>query len=120
MLLVGCGTPPAVDDAALQADLAAGRSGAEVTFHATLSTDPARIGSHEQMQVQDAYGDRLEIDYNTDLGPWVPARGGQAIIVRGQLYIDSPTRIGVHCVHAKTSLGCPIPGFIRYQGTTYQ
>lgn len=91
-----------------------------MAFHATLITAPQRFGDHEHLIVSDPGGDRLEVDYNTSLGPWVPARVGDSMIVQGQLYIDSPTQIGVHCVHAHTSSGCPFPGFIKLGTQTYQ
>lgn len=110
--------PPAADAAAVHSDIAGGHSGAEVTFQARLTADPTRSGDHERMEVADRLGDDLELDYNTDLGTWVPARRGDSIEVHGQLYID-PGRAGVHCLHGQTSSGCPQPGWIRFGGTTY-
>ena len=108
------------DDGAVHSALAAGQSGAEVTFHATLSGDPVEVGTHEHLSVTDPQGDQLEVDHNTGLAPWVPAHRGDTVIVRGQLYIDGPGRAGVHCTHAKTSTGCPIPGWVELRGNYYQ
>lgn len=110
--------PAQPDVAGLHADIAAGRSGAEVTFDATVIQPPASVGDHEQIEVRDALGDQLELDYNTQLGQWIPVRIGDELEVHGQLYID-PGRAGVHCLHAQTSTGCPEPGWVRYAGTTY-
>jgi len=110
--------PPRPDEAAVHADLAAGRSGAEVTFDAKVVSAPAQVGDHEQIQVRDRLGDELELDYNTTLGRWIPAREGDQLTVHGQLYID-PGRAGVHCLHSQTSSGCPLPGWIVLAGTTY-
>lgn len=109
---------PAADAASLRSDITAGRSGAEVTFDARLTSDPTRFGDHERIDVADRLGDDLELDYNTDLGSWVPAHRGDTIEVHGQLYID-PGRVGVHCLHGDTSSGCPVPGWIRFAGITY-
>ena len=110
--------PAQPDEAALQADISAGRNGAEVTFNAIVVQAPANVGDHEQIQVKDKLGDQLELDYNTQLGQWIPVRIGDQLEVHGQLYID-PGRVGVHFLHAQTSSGCPEPGWARYAGTTY-
>ncbi len=65
-------------------------------------------------------GDRLEIDHNVNLSQWVPAHHGDTVTVHGQLYIDAPGRQGVHCTHARTSSGCPAPGWILLHGTYYE
>jgi hypothetical protein len=110
--------PPQPDVNTLHADIAAGRSGAEVTFAGTLVSDPTESGGHERMSVRDQLGDVLELDYNTTLGRPVPVHAGSTIVVHGQLYVD-PGQVGVHCLHAQTSRGCPEPGWIQYAGTTY-
>jgi hypothetical protein len=91
-----------------------------VTFHGKLTAEPASVGSHEHLPVADPYGDRLEIDHNTGLAPWVPAHTGDDVIIHGQLYIDSPSQVGVHCTHAKTSSGCPDPGWVELRGQYYE
>lgn len=110
--------PAQPDTAGLHADIAAGRSGAEVTFDATVTQPPASVGSHEHIEVRDSLGDQLELDYNLQLGQWIPVKVGDEVEVHGQLYID-PGRAGVHCLHSRTSSGCPVPGWVRYAGTTY-
>jgi hypothetical protein len=110
--------PPKPDDNALHADIAAGRSGAEETFIGTVVSAPATVGDHEQIEVTDALGDRVELDYNTQLGAWIPVRVGDQLTVHGQLYID-PGRVGIHCLHAQTSSGCPYPGWIQFAGKNY-
>ena len=91
-----------------------------MTFDGTLGEDPVRSGTHEHLVVTDRDGDRLEVDHNTDLAPWVPAHRGDAVVVHGQLYVDAPGRAGVHCTHARTSRGCPVPGWIELRGTYYE
>jgi hypothetical protein len=110
--------PPRPDDAALHADLAAGRSEVEVTFTASVLSAPVSVGDHERIDVQDSLGDPLELDYNTSLGEWIPAKAGDKLTVHGRLYIDSG-RAGVHCLHARTSSGCPLPGWVELAGTNY-
>jgi hypothetical protein len=109
---------PKPDVNALHSDIASGRSGSEVTFTATLVSDPTESGGHERMSVRDQLGDVLELDYNTSLGRSIPVRAGSSITVHGQLYID-PGQVGVHCLHGQTSSGCPQPGWIQYAGSTY-
>lgn len=112
------GTTP--DDAALAADIAQGRSGAEVTFDAVVASEPADSGGHERFSVTVPDGHILEVDHNNSLAPEVPVHSGDHIVIRGQLYIDPGPRVGVHCTHGHTSRGCPIPGFIQFAGTIYQ
>lgn len=124
-LMAGCGgqdlssAQAQPDDAALHQDIAQDRSGAEVTFDGNLVASPSVSGGHERLYVRTSSGDLIEIDHNISLAQQVPAQEGDRIVVRGQLYIDSPTRIGVHCTHQDTSRGCPVPGFIVYRGKTY-
>jgi hypothetical protein len=110
--------PPQPDEAALHSDIAAGRSGAEVTFVGTVVSAPVKATDHEQIEVQDRLGDQLELDYNITLGEWIPAKVGDRLTIHGQLYIDGG-RDGVHCLHSKTSSGCPLPGWVELAGTTY-
>ena len=110
--------PPQPDANAVHADIQAGRSGAEVTFVGTLIRDPTTSGGHQRMLVRDRLGDTLELDYNTELGPPVPVHRGASVTVHGQLYLD-PGQAGVHCLHARTSRGCPDPGWVQAGGTTY-
>lgn len=108
------------DDPAFQQAVAAGHSGAEVTFDASLLSAPARVGSHEHLIVAAPGSTRIEVDHNVGLAPWVPAHQGDAVVVRGQLYVDGPGRVGVHCTHAHTSRGCPDAGWIEWQRSYYQ
>lgn len=110
--------PARPDVNALHADIAGGRTGAEVTFDATVVAPPASVGDHEQIDVRDSLGDALELDYNTQLGRWIPLHVGDRLLVHGQLYID-PGRVGVHCLHAQTSQGCPESGWVQFAGATY-
>jgi len=110
--------PQRPDATALHLDIAAGRSGAEVTFVGKVVAAPASSGDHEVIEVSDGLGDQLELDYNTGLGEWIPAKLGDQLTVHGQLYLDVG-RAGVHCLHARTSRGCPLPGWVELAGTTY-
>lgn len=122
VLVIACGgsgadIPP--DDAALHAAIAGDRPGTEVTFDGSLLDSPLDTGGHERFHVRAGSGDVLEVDHNITLASAVPAHQGDAVVIHGRLYID-PGAVGVHCTHAHTSSGCPLPGWIRYQGTTYQ
>lgn len=125
-LLAACGSSasPAAgtgtDDGALSADLAQGRSDVEVTFDAVVVTMPVDSGGHERFSVTAGDGHTLEIDHNNTLAPEVPVHVGDHLVIRGRLYIDPGSRAGVHCTHAHTSRGCPIPGFIRLADHVYQ
>ena len=110
--------PPTPDQSALHADIAAGRSGAEVTFVGTVISPPVSVGDHEQIEVADGVGDNVELDYNTQVGQWIPVQVGDRLTVHGQLYID-PGRVGVHCLHTQTSSGCPLSGWVQFAGRTY-
>jgi hypothetical protein len=116
--VVACGDP-APDDAALHQDIVTHQAGAEVTFHATLIADPQDGPGHERLLVRSGAGDALEIDHNTTLARRVPAHNGDQVVVHGQLYLD-PGKAGVHCTHAHTSSGCPVPGWIDLGGSRYQ
>ena len=120
LLLAGCGGHESPDDAAFHSAVTAGQSGAEVNFDGVIEADPLRSGIHEHLLVKAATGEQLEVDHNTDLAPWVPAHRGDRVTVRGQLYIDPGPKLGVHCTHAKTSRGCPVPGWVEEAGTYYE
>jgi hypothetical protein len=115
-----CGGRQAADDQGLHQDVVNGTSGAEVTFDATLLTDPVESGGHERFEVKTTTGEMLEVDHNTSLAPSVPVHAGDAVIIHGQLYIDPGPRFGVHCTHAHTSSGCPSPGWIEYANNYYE
>jgi hypothetical protein len=110
--------PSKPDASAVHADIVAGRSGAEVTFSGSVIGEPVDSGGHERIQVRDLAGDTLELDYNLSLGRPVPVHGGDSILVHGQLYVDTGGA-GVHCLHARTSRGCPEQGWIQFAGATY-
>jgi hypothetical protein len=123
VLLLGpaCGQDrPAPDDPGFHQAVADGQNGAEVTFDATVATEPVPGGSHERFQVLAATGETLEVDHNTSLAPWVPAHPKDALVIHGSLYIDPGPRAGVHCTHAHTSHGCPVPGWIMLAGRYYE
>lgn len=120
--VLACGGPgagAAPDDAALHADIAAARTGAEVTFDGTLADEPVESHGHERFHVRAGSGDVLEVDHNVTLAARVPAHAGDAVVIHGRLYVD-PGATGVHCTHAHTSSGCPEAGWIRLAGTTYE
>jgi len=116
--LVACGERATPDDQALHQDVLKDINGAEVTFDATVLNNPVQSGGHERFEVKATTGERLEIDHNTTLAPFVPVHAGDVLVIHGQLYIDPGPRVGVHCTHAATSSGCPNPGWIML-GTTY-
>jgi hypothetical protein len=121
-LLAACGNPAireSADDAAVHADIASG-SAVEVTFDGTVAADPQQVGTHEHLQVKIPQGDVIEVDHNTTLAPNVPAHAGDVVVVHGLLYIDPGPRPGVHCTHAHTSGGCPVPGWIELAGAYYE
>jgi len=120
LALVSCGERDQPDDQALHTDIVKGYSGAEVTFNATVVSDPVESGGHERFEVKDPVGDMLEIDHNTSLASPVPAHAGDTLIIHGQLYIDPGPHYGVHCTHAATSSGCPVPGWIEFGGNYYE
>jgi hypothetical protein len=120
LLVVACGGRDSPDDQALHQDLTNGTSGAEVTFDATVVTDPVQSGDHEHFEVKIPSGEMLEVDHNTSLAPSVPVHKGDGVIIHGELYIDPGPRYGVHCTHAHTSSGCPNPGWIEYSNNYYE
>lgn len=120
LTLVSCGERDQPDDQRLHNDIVNGLSGAEVTFDATIVSEPAESGGHERFEVKDPAGDMLEVDHNTSLASPVPAHSGDSLIIHGQLYIDPGPHVGVHCTHAATSSGCPVPGWIEFGGNYYE
>ena len=120
LALAGCGERAQPDDQALHQDILSGTGNVEVTFDATITTEPAESGGHERFNVKDPAGDLLVVDHNTSLAAYVPAHAGDVLIIHGQLYIDPGPHAGVHCTHAKTSSGCPDPGWIELGGNYYE
>lgn len=120
LALVACGGRDTPDDQGLHQDIVSGTTGAEVTFDATVLTNPVQGGDHERFEVEDRTGEILEVDHNTSLAQDVPVHIGDGLVIHGQLYIDPGPRYGVHCTHAQTSTGCPNPGWIEYNNTYYE
>jgi hypothetical protein len=120
LTVVSCGGRDQPDDQGLHQDIVNGAGGSEVTFDATLLDEPVESGGHERFHVKDTTGDNLEIDHNTDLATAVPAHTGDHVVIHCQLYIDPGPHIGVHCTHASTSGGCPVPGWIELGGNYYE
>ncbi len=104
-----CGGRENPDDNGFHQDVVNGTNGAEVTFDASVLTEPVESGGHERFEVKAATGETLEIDHNTTLAPSVPIHD-----------IDPGPRIGVHCTHAHTSSGCPNPGWIEFANNYYE
>jgi hypothetical protein len=123
LISAACGTSAGrdtADDQMLHQDIVANANGAEVTFDATVVSDPVASGSHERFQVKATTGEVLEVDHNTSLAPSVPVHVGDHLVIHGKLYIDPGPKIGVHCTHSHTSSGCPIAGWIRFANTFYE
>jgi hypothetical protein len=120
LVVLACGGRAAPDDQALHQDVVNDTNGAEVTFDATVLTDPTESGGHERFQVKASTGEILEIDHNTSLATYVPAHVGDPVVIHGQLYIDPGPHVGVHCTHAQTSSGCPVPGWIMFGQSYYE
>ena len=120
MLVVACGGRETPDDQALHQAIQNDRSGAEVTFDATLMTNPVESGGHERFNVRATTGEVLEVDHNTSLASSVPAHRGDPVVIHGELYIDPGPKYGVHCTHAETSSGCPNPGWIEFANNYYE
>jgi Protein of unknown function (DUF3465) len=120
LVLMACGGRETPDDQGLHQDIVNSTNGAEVTFDATVLSDPVESGGHERFQVKTSTGEVLEIDHNTSLAPSVPAHAGDTLIIHGQLYIDPGPKVGVHCTHAQTSSGCPNPGWIEFSQNYYE
>ena len=118
LVVVACGGRDAPNDQGLHQDVVNNSNGAEVTFEATVVSDPVESGGHERFEVKATTGETLEVDHNTTLAPSVPLHAGDHLVIHGELYIDPGPRIGVHCTHAHTSSGCPNPGWIML-GTSY-
>lgn len=120
LLAVACSGRETADDQGLHKDIQNGTSGVEVTFDATVATEPVQRGEHEDFQVTTTTGETLEVDNNTTEGQNVPVHKGDAVVIHGQLYIDPGPRYGVHCTHAHTSTGCPYPGWIQFKNNYYE
>jgi hypothetical protein len=120
VLLVACGGRDVPDDQSLHNDITKGASGSEVTFDATVVSDPVESGGHERFEVKAPTGDVLEVDHNTSLAQPVPLHTGDQVVIHGQLYIDPAPHVGVHCTHAATSSGCPVPGWIEFGSNYYE
>ena len=118
--LMACGGRETADDQGLHQDIVNSTNGAEVTFDATVLSDPVESGGHERFQVKASTGEVLEIDHNTSLAQSVPLHAGDTLVIHGQLYIDPGPKIGVHCTHAHTSSGCPNPGWIELGQNYYE
>jgi hypothetical protein len=118
-LLAGCNERPTADNVAFHSDVVNHRSGAEVTMIGIDSGEPQQVGDHEHLILLVPTGERVEVDHNTQLSQWVPAHDRDDVTVHGQLYID-PGSVGIHCTHARTSSGCPQPGWIGLNGTYYE
>ena len=119
-LLLACGGRDSPDDQTLHQDIVTNANGAEVTFDATVVSEPVNAGDHERFSVKVPTGETLEIDHNTRLATYAPVRAGNQVIIHGKLYIDPGPRYGVHCTHAHTSGGCPVPGWIEFNSTYYE
>ncbi|HSP10824.1 MAG TPA: DUF3465 domain-containing protein [Candidatus Dormibacteraeota bacterium] len=120
LLLAACGGRDVPDDQGLHRAIANDASGTEVTFNATVLSNPVESGGHERFEVKAPTGETLEIDHNTTLAQSVPLRSGDQVIIHGQLYIDPGPHVGVHCTHAATSGGCPYPGWIEFANNYYE
>lgn len=120
LLLVACGGRDVPDDQGLHNAITNDANGSEVTFDATVISDPVESGGHERFEVKAPTGDTLEVDHNTTLAPSVPLHSGDQVVIHGQLYIDPGPHVGVHCTHAATSSGCPQPGWIEFANNYYE
>jgi Protein of unknown function (DUF3465) len=120
LVLAGCGGRETADDQALHRDIQSSSNGAEVTFDATVLSNPTQSGDHERFEVRAATGEMLEVDHNTSLAQPVPLHARDAVVIHGRLYIDPGPTYGVHCTHAQTSSGCPNPGWIEYNNSYYE
>ena len=120
IVATSCGGRDTPDDQTFHQDVVNDANGAEVTFDATVLTDPVESGGHERFEVRAATGERLEVDHNTGLATYVPIHAGDGVVIHGQLYIDPGPRVGVHCTHAQTSSGCPNPGWIEFANNYYE
>ena len=116
---LACGGRDQPNDQGFHAAVQAHSSGVEVTFDGTVIASPEGSADHERIEVRAPTGEQVEIDHNVSLAPWVPVHDGDHVVVHGQLYLD-PGRVGVHCTHARTSSGCPEPGWIELKGSYYE
>ena len=120
LIMVACGERPGADDPGLHTDVVSNHDGAEVTFDATVISNPVESGGHERFEVKARTGEMLEIDHNTTLAAYVPTHTGDVLVIHGRLYIDPGPRFGVHCTHATTSSGCPDSGWILFNNNYYE
>lgn len=120
LLLSACGGRDMPDDQGLHSAITNDANGSEVTFDATVVSDPVESGGHERFEVKVPTGETLEIDHNTTLAQSVPLHSGDQVVIHGQLYIDPGPHVGVHCTHAATSSGCPQPGWIEFANNYYE
>jgi hypothetical protein len=120
LVAVACGGREVPDDQALHQDIVNDANGSEVTFDATVLNDPVESGGHERFEVKATTGEMLEVDHNTSLAAPVPLHAGDHVVIHGRLYIDPGPRVGVHCTHARTSSGCPSPGWIMLGDNYYE
>lgn len=101
----------------------AGTRPAEVTFDARVNSPPRFFYSrrsgfeHEAFDAQSVAGG-LEIVDNVTIGPRVPVRPGDRIVVRGEMVHDPGRAPIVHWTHHDPS-GRHAGGFIRLQGRVY-
>ncbi len=120
LLLAACGGRDVPNDQGLHSAITSDANGSEVTFDATVTSDPVESGGHERFEVKVPTGETLEIDHNTTLASPVPLHSGDQVVIHGQLYIDPGPHVGVHCTHAATSSGCPQPGWIEFANNYYE
>ena len=120
LLLIACGGRDVPNDQGLHSAITNDSNGSEVTFDATVVSDPVESGGHERFEVKVPTGETLEIDHNTTLASSVPLHSGDQVVIHGQLYIDPGPHVGVHCTHAATSSGCPQPGWIEFANNYYE
>lgn len=118
-MLAACNERPNPDDAAFHSAVVSGRAGAEVTVIGIESGEPQAVGGHEHLLLLMPTGERVQVDHNTQLAPWVPAHDGNDVTVHGRLYID-PGTVGIHCTHSHTSSGCPQAGWVGLNGNYYE
>ncbi len=101
----------------------AGTRPAEVTFRATVTSQPRFFFGthtkceHEEFGVQTADGPAEVID-NVDIAPRVPVEPGDSIDVRGEMVHDNGKPPIVHWTHHDPQ-ATHEDGFIRLRGRVY-